>query len=1246
MMKSKFDKFDYELYHSNPNFKQYFKSGSGFWTRWHDCEYITSDCIGKSSTLVLHLPLDDNRTHFIDLVSKFLIWRHYSELEVSIGFIEVIEHRPVDLPIDNFPFKVLYAIQSIQSVSNAFQDDLTVNDQIDHFISIIKCLIATKDIEKLVCALNRLFYEYLYKNVDFGLMRLKVILTEVVKEWKSIKDIKSSSSSCVKLLRRVILTPTRKLILPELTFQSSQFLEAADKDYVLRVSFRDENMNDLGFAVTRKKEDIDAEEKRKKSQDPESKLPSPGYYFLNECIGARLLPSLNVAGRNYRIFGASSSQLRDHGLVLYAEDTMGRDAAKIREEIGSCKAKGISKKLARDGLSLTQSMAFIDMKDVEVRYTKDIEGGKHPDSKNPYTFTDGCGLMSPQLAEYIWSELKAKGSIKVNPDKEMKMPTAYQIRYFGCKGMISLGEKLKGKVIVLRESMRKIDSKPGQLGIVKIADRRQAYLNKPLVTILNQIGLSNNVFGEILSNAIGDLIGSFDCPIKASKALTMFSCLNRFIDHKKLASNGYNLLGDYFFRNSLQLVFHHGLDIIQQKARIPLDFNTARTLFGVADPTATYYLPYVVVPTSDSDDPDSNLIKIFDKNDELIYSTPGGPKKSLFFDETTEKFLTDATSKSNGLGKGLLKYGQVFIFPSDSDKPLTGEVNVTKFPCMDPGDVLELKAIDIPELHGIRDCVFPVDGPRPHADEMAGSDCDGDEFWATWSTIYREIQHSEPMNFPDVGSSETFDESKIDKEIVEFFTNYIQGGVVGRIASSHSVWADMLSDGIKSQICRDLALKYSIALDSVKTGIITNLLDEERYKRAPDHSLHLGVTPSYLSARALGYIYRIVFIYKLFLARTVERKLIDQTLDPRLIRSGSKKYAKQATEAYESYCSIVTCILEMSEFTTEAELLNQISGNSGCERFIEVPLKRANDRQETIIYIINHLLVKKMEDTFYSEFDGMDKESEEYEEAVLAKASAYYEVTFKKSKSNKRFYGLPWIGKYSEHLIKLLSLSDKKSDAPLVTEIDPPSRKGGFNGTFTENHETSELCLSRLRDWCTSHLNKMDATKSDVTRIVFFLEILFSDIANIYVSKKRKRESPCDILNEIFALIEKKRQLFDFENNLFDSTNDLIGLMTFLVLESTYCDGIESSKVPDYWVNSNYRVLVEDETMIDEEIEIFKENLKQISHRVRIVHFKSRDTDEHFTLSIRGSGVSVFICQTLITIHNYIIMKGNEDNIF
>lgn len=54
---------------------------------------------------------------------------------------------------------------------------------------------------------------------------------------------------------------------------------------------------------------------------------------------------------------------------------------------------------------------------------------------------------------------------------------------------------------------------------------------------------------------------------------------------------------------------------------------------------------------------------------------------------------------------------------------LKGPVVVTRNPCLHPGDVRQLEAVDAPQLRHLVDCiVFPRQGSRPHPNEMAGNE--------------------------------------------------------------------------------------------------------------------------------------------------------------------------------------------------------------------------------------------------------------------------------------------------------------------------------------------------------------------------------------------------------------------------------------------------------------------------------------------------------------------------------------------
>ena len=60
-------------------------------------------------------------------------------------------------------------------------------------------------------------------------------------------------------------------------------------------------------------------------------------------------------------------------------------------------------------------------------------------------------------------------------------------------------------------------------------------------------------------------------------------------------------------------------------------------------------------------------------------------------------------------------------FNMSKKRVVRGPLIVTRNPCLHPGDVRQLEAVDVPELSHLVDCVvFPQRGSRPHCNEMAG----------------------------------------------------------------------------------------------------------------------------------------------------------------------------------------------------------------------------------------------------------------------------------------------------------------------------------------------------------------------------------------------------------------------------------------------------------------------------------------------------------------------------------------------
>ncbi|KAK4364903.1 hypothetical protein RND71_016261 [Anisodus tanguticus] len=104
-----------------------------------------------------------------------------------------------------------------------------------------------------------------------------------------------------------------------------------------------------------------------------------------------------------------------------------------------------------------------------------------------------------------------------------------------------------------------------------------------------------------------------------------------------------------------------------------------------------------------------------------------------------EKFWEMQKEMLSRLDKILVNPDVAFdIFHRRIEHRMQGEENfglvvIAKNPCLHPGDVRFLEAVDVPSLHHLYDClVFPQKGDNPHSNEASGSDLDGDLYFVTW----------------------------------------------------------------------------------------------------------------------------------------------------------------------------------------------------------------------------------------------------------------------------------------------------------------------------------------------------------------------------------------------------------------------------------------------------------------------------------------------------------------------------------
>ena len=132
-----------------------------------------------------------------------------------------------------------------------------------------------------------------------------------------------------------------------------------------------------------------------------------------------------------------------------------------------------------------------------------------------YNFTDGCGGIGVDLARTVYGSLP--GSERVSePDGESRgnsirprvlliqvtdiisdyLPSAYQFRLQGCKGVVTIDPQLEPRTVLIRPSMVKFKSSSFPKFAVCGVSRPYIYghLNRQLIYLLSALGVPDDNF--------------------------------------------------------------------------------------------------------------------------------------------------------------------------------------------------------------------------------------------------------------------------------------------------------------------------------------------------------------------------------------------------------------------------------------------------------------------------------------------------------------------------------------------------------------------------------------------------------------------------------------------------------------------------------------------------------------------------------------------------------------------------------
>ncbi|XP_029826663.2 probable RNA-dependent RNA polymerase 1 [Ixodes scapularis] len=730
------------------------------------------------------------------------------------------------------------------------------------------------------------------------------------------------------LIRRLFVTPSRVFFLPPLLFRENRVLRRFNPEYAMRVTFRDDNLQQLSRSLMfhrRRDEMVDA------------------------IVGKFLREGVVVGNRRFKFLATSCSQLRDHGAWLYAEDSLGNTVDLIRTWMGDFSGiPNIAKKMARMGqcFSSTMETLKVPLKGDIVQMTPDIVGGRHPVSAKEFSFSDGIGMISASLMEKVCKKVGLS-----------YVPCAIQIRYAGYKGMLCLNPCLQGDKLVLRPSMRKFDcSSSDNLELVKVSAPRLVCLNRPLITILEQLGVPSRVFLCLQQSTVLQCTDALVCETTALQVLSGFGGTS--LPFAELVRGGFCLTRDPFVRSLLYAVYKNTMDGLRSKSRIAVPPNTGRNMLGVLDETQS--LEYGEV-----------------------------------FVQFTEHQLDDGSCEDDP--------------KVPTTKILVGAVLVTKCPCLHPGDVRKFAAVDIPGLHHVKDCiVFPAKGPRPHPNEMAGSDLDGDEYIVIWEKDLLFPGNNQPaMVFCDHSSVVPSDDS-LDG-MVKFICNYIKNDNVGILSNAHLAWADKLPDGIFSKRCLNIAAKISTCIDFAKTGTTSHLTREEKPSVYPDFMEKAGSKDTYRSTRILGHLYRLHRYLDSVLSTNFQSRLAEDVNGVLFELPGWQCYQKTAEESLTLYSSQMERILCQYGIKSEGEVV------AGLITTVSDYNRSTLDRNNVEVVVVKQYraLVESTRVNFFKEVDDACRVGGVSTEVgrkviLLQMASAWYKVTYADTWKERNCRSFPW----------------------------------------------------------------------------------------------------------------------------------------------------------------------------------------------------------------------------------------------
>lgn len=312
-----------------------------------------------------------------------------------------------------------------------------------------------------------------------------------------------------------------------------------------------------------------------------------GRAFIHRRIGTILSNGIDIAGRHFEFLAYSQSALKEHAVWFVKEFRLAGgsvvNARTIIAELGDfTRDPQLVYCPARYAARISQAFTATDSS-VSVEADEIFEEDDIMDATGNWCFTDGVGTISTQLARDIWKVLASRR----RGAKWRTYPRALQIRFQGSKGMLSVDHTVQGRAICLRPSMIKFEAPNStHIEIARAFNRPGPfYLNRPLIMVLEDLGVPYDVFADLQDAAVQDAQSSVESLEKSARLLETFGLGGSFrltsimLSLHKLGLGP--LRDDEFWQQMMDFAVNHVLRELKHHARIPVPEGW--NIVGVAD---------------------------------------------------------------------------------------------------------------------------------------------------------------------------------------------------------------------------------------------------------------------------------------------------------------------------------------------------------------------------------------------------------------------------------------------------------------------------------------------------------------------------------------------------------------------------------------------------------------------------------------------------------------------------------------